>query len=221
MSINPVSTYRIQFNSNFTFADFEKIIPYLHELGVRTIYASPIFESTPLSTHGYDATDPNEINPEIGTEEQLLNISRELKKRSMYWLQDIVPNHLAFHENNNYLMDVLRNGQSSRYAHWFDILWDHPEFHDKLMVPFPGSELEKQLKLKLPDAEHYVITQWQDTDKKINYRRFFLVNGLICTNVHDNRVFSEYHELIKKLLYPKVFDGLRVDHVDGLYDPTK
>src|SRR5215216_5877763 len=113
MTINPVSTYRIQFNKDFTFTDLEKIIPYLHELGVRTVYASPIFESTPGSTHGYDTIDPRKINPEIGTEEQLVNISRELKKRNMLWLQDIVPNHLAFHEKNQRLMDVLKYGRSS------------------------------------------------------------------------------------------------------------
>lgn len=221
MSVNLISTYRIQFNSNFTFSDFEKIIPYLHKLGVKTIYASPIFESTPGSTHGYDATDPNRINPEIGTEEHLLEISKELKNRNMLLLQDIVPNHLAFHENNKYLMDVLKNGQSSAYAKWFDILWDHPEFNGKLMVPFKGSELEKQLKSDLPDAKHYVITPWEECDRRINYRRFFLVSGLICTNIQYDKVFDEYHALIKKMVDQKVFDGLRVDHVDGLYDPTK
>src|SRR5690242_10290326 len=155
MSFNPVSTYRIQFNSEFTFAHFEKIIPYLHQLGVRTIYASPVFASTPGSTHGYDATDPNKINPEIGTEEQLVRISNELKKRNMFWLQDIVPNHLAYHDNNAYLMDVFEKGQASPFAPWFDILWDHPDFNGKLMVPFPGSELEKILRSKFPDAKHY------------------------------------------------------------------
>jgi len=221
MSINPVSTYRIQFNKDFTFKDLEKIIPYLDQLGVKTIYASPVFEATPGSTHGYDGTDPNKINPEIGTEEQLKKISNELKKRNIYWLQDIVPNHLSFHGNNKWLMDVLEKGQSSRYASYFDITWSHPDFDGKLMVPFPGSDLEKQLKLKFPEAKHYVITPWQETDKRINYRRFFLVNGLICTNVQDNDVFNNYHSLIKRLVDSKIFDGLRVDHIDGLYDPTK
>src|SRR6476620_8142754 len=198
MSVNPVSTYRIQFNSNFTFSDLEKIIPYLHKLGVKTIYASPIFESTPLSTHGYDATDPNKINPEIGTEAQLLRISKELKKRDMFWLQDIVPNHLAYHENNRYLMDVLKNGQLSVYATWFDILWNHPDFNGKVMVPFKDSELEKKIRSEFPDAKNYIITPWQECDKRINYRRFFLVSGLICTNIHDDKVFDDYHTLIKK-----------------------
>ena len=66
MSINPVSTYRIQFNKDFTFKDLEKDHTLLDDLGVKTIYASPVFEATPGSTHGYDGTDPNKINPEIG-----------------------------------------------------------------------------------------------------------------------------------------------------------
>ncbi|HUR10339.1 MAG TPA: alpha-amylase family glycosyl hydrolase, partial [Flavitalea sp.] len=219
--MNPVCTYRIQFNKEFTFSHFAKIIPYLDELGVKTIYASPIFESVPGSTHGYDGTNPETINPEIGTEVELRKISAELKKRNMLWLQDIVPNHLAFHENNKWLMDVLEKGPSSEYASYFDIIWDHPEFNGKLMVPFPGSPLEKELKEKIPDGKHYVVTPWQDTDNKINYRRFFLVNGLICTNIQNDDVFADYHSLIKKLCDDKIFDGLRVDHVDGLYDPKK
>jgi maltooligosyltrehalose synthase len=65
--INPIATYRLQFHSGFTFADFEQIISYLQKLGIKTVYASPIFEATPGSTHGYDALNPHHINPEIGT----------------------------------------------------------------------------------------------------------------------------------------------------------
>jgi maltooligosyltrehalose synthase len=221
MNSNPVSTYRIQFNKDFNFSHFEKIITYLETLGVKTAYASPIFESVPGSNHGYDGTNPNKINPEIGTPEQLKRISQELKRRDMYWLQDVVPNHLAFHENNKILMDVLAKGQSSEYASFFDVIWDHPEFNGKLMVPFPGSNLEQVLKKEIPNALHYSLRPWQETDTKINYRRFFLVNGLICTNIHDDAVFNDFHALIKKLVEEKIFDGLRVDHVDGLFDPEK
>ncbi len=93
---NPVSTYRIQFHSGFTFRDFERAIPYLDKLGVRTIYASPIFEAVSGSMHGYDSVNPHRINPEVGTEAQLRAISKELTKRGMRWIQDIVPNHMAF-----------------------------------------------------------------------------------------------------------------------------
>ena len=64
---NTVATYRVQFHKGFTFSDFERIIPYLYRLGIKTIYASPIFASTPGSTHVYDVIDPLQINPEIGT----------------------------------------------------------------------------------------------------------------------------------------------------------
>jgi maltooligosyltrehalose synthase len=219
--INPVCTYRIQFHKDFNFSQFAKVIPYLRDLGVKTIYASPIFEATPGSTHGYDGTDPNKINPEIGTIEQLYNISSTLQQAKMYWLQDIVPNHLAYHQQNKWLMDVLKNGRSSEFAPFFDIIWDHPDYHGRLMVPFPGSELEKFLTDEIPGEKNYVLCSWQETDHRMNYRRFFLVNTLICTNIHDDKVFQKYHELIKELVSRNIFQGLRVDHIDGLYDPAK
>ena len=93
---DPISTYRIQFHAAFTFTDFEKTIPYLNELGIKTIYASPVYEAVPGSMHGYDGVNPNKINPEIGTIEQLRNISKTLKGLGMSWIQDIVPNHMGF-----------------------------------------------------------------------------------------------------------------------------
>ena len=97
---NPISTYRIQFHKDFTFTDFEKTIPYLQQLGVKTLYASPIFEATPGSVHGYDVVNPLTINPEIGTEESLRSLHLQLKEAGICWLQDIVPNHMAYHSNN-------------------------------------------------------------------------------------------------------------------------
>ena len=134
--INPISTYRIQFHEGFTFHDVERIIPYLDKLGVRTLYASPIVEAAPGSAHGYDSVNPQRINPEIGTEEQLRSISRQLSERGIKWIQDIVPNHMAFHPNNRWLMDVLEKGPLSPYATFFDIDWTSPVHGGRLMVPF-------------------------------------------------------------------------------------
>src|SRR5438105_4177427 len=134
---NPVATYRLQFHSEFTFDAFERIIPYLQKLGVSTIYASPVFEATPGSTHGYDGVNPHRINPEIGTEKQLKAISQKLKHDNINWLQDIVPNHMGFHQNNPWLMDLLEKGKLSLYANFFDAVWTSPLFRDEpLMVPF-------------------------------------------------------------------------------------
>src|SRR5215216_2943088 len=97
---NPIATYRLQFHKDFTFKDFEKIFSYLKKMDVSTVYASPIFESTPGSTHGYDGLNPHNINPEIGTLEELQIINKKLRAENMGWLQDIVPNHVAFDWRN-------------------------------------------------------------------------------------------------------------------------
>ncbi|MFO8001476.1 MAG: malto-oligosyltrehalose synthase [Marinilabilia sp.] len=140
---NPVSTYRLQFNKNFTFADARQQIEYLHLLGSGTIYASPIFSAVPGSDHGYDITNPHKINPEIGNEEELKKLNKSLKNRRIGWLQDIVPNHMAFSHHNKWLTDVLEKGRESAYAEVFDIDRQHPRFRSKLMVPFLGDEADR------------------------------------------------------------------------------
>lgn len=251
--LNPISTYRIQFHKDFTFKDFNRIIPYLEQLGVSTIYASPILEASPGSIHGYDTVNPHNINPEIGTLAELRAIAKRLKQLGIRWIQDIVPNHMAFHQNNAWLMDVLEKGRASAYAGFFDINWQGDE-NLPLMVPFLGSTLEEaieknELKLimrgdqirlryhetdwpvndrvndvrmplqKAIDLQYYRLCSWKETNYRINYRRFFTVNNLICLNIHHEETFTAYHQLIKSLLDEGIFQGLRVDHIDGLYDP--
>ena len=57
--------------------------------------------------------------------------------------------------------------------------------------------------------------------KKINYRRFFTVNELISVKVEELKVFNQTHELISRLVAEKKFTGVRIDHIDGLYDPAE
>ena len=250
---NPVSTYRIQFHHQFTFKDFDQLIPYLQALGIQTIYASPVLEAVPGSMHGYDTINPHRINPEIGTIEELRAIAGKLKKAGMQWIQDIVPNHMAFHPGNSWLMDVLEKGKSSAYAGFFDINWSGlPD--EPLMVPFLGTTLQeaidrgelkltalqgklflkyqetvwpvnaavKDINMPLKEAiacQYYRLCHWAETNQKINFRRFFTVNNLICLNIQHKETFTAYHQLIKTLLDEGVFQGLRVDHIDGLYHP--
>ncbi len=318
---NPVSTYRLQFHKNFNFDDFEKIVPYLQKLGVATVYASPILESTPGSMHGYDGLHPHRINPEIGTEEQLKRISLQLKKAGMQWLQDIVPNHLAFDPKNPWLNDVLEKGLRSVYAAFFDTSFTSTFFSGRLMVPFLEDALEETIRkgdlkvvfrddrvvlqyaaadyplsprsyasvlllpgknpdetirqllgqledlemldepkpyalrwneirlqlasmmkneetrvltggnleeinqkpdllLSLAEEQHYRLCAYTETESKINFRRFFTVDNLICLNIQNPEVFETYHLKIKEWIKDGVFQGLRIDHIDGLYDPV-
>ena len=262
---NPASTYRIQFHKGFTFADFEQVIPYLEKLGISTIYASPIFTSIQGSMHGYDGVDPLHINPEIGTLEQLRTITNKLKAKNMGWIQDIVPNHMAYHQTNLWLMDVLEKASSSDYKSFFDdSLTDQLLFKGPIMVPFLGSSLEKVIEnneltiekiddklwfkyadqlwpikpesypnithpdkinkdqlRQIANEQHYRLCSYQETDTRINFRRFFTVNSLLCLNIQNDEVFNKFHQLIIQLVKEGIFQGLRIDHIDGLYDPSK
>lgn len=139
----PSSTYRIQFHAGFTFHHLEEILDYLHELGISTIYASPITTATRGSQHGYDVTDALILSPDIGTERELERLAGILKKKDMNWLQDIVPNHMAFDTANTWLYDVLERGRHSEFYPFFDIDTGHSTelFGNKIMLPFLGKTL--------------------------------------------------------------------------------
>ena len=143
----PVATYRLQFGPSFGFKDALAVVPYLAQLGVSDIYASPIFKATGGSTHGYNVTDPTELNPQLGTEDDFASLAAERESHEIGWLQDIVPNHMAYSSENRFLMDVLESGLQSQYAKWFDVFRDHPdpEMRSKLLAPFLGSPVEDVL----------------------------------------------------------------------------
>jgi malto-oligosyltrehalose synthase/4-alpha-glucanotransferase len=267
---SPGSTYRIQFHQGFTLKDLKELIPYFEALKIKTIYASPLYSAVSGSMHGYDGINFGHINPEIGTTEELTELCRILREKGIYWLQDIVPNHMAYHQANSWLMDVLEKGNTSAYITYFD-LWKKDE---RILAPFLGSSLgeaiekgeikmiregqslifsyfdqhfplnfssceivtqlhpnpdtaletvnnDKAILQSLLDKQFYELCHWRETDRRINYRRFFTVNGLICINAQDNAVFSDVHRHALSLLHNGVIQGLRIDHIDGLYAPTK
>jgi (1->4)-alpha-D-glucan 1-alpha-D-glucosylmutase len=122
----PGSTYRIQFSPSFRFADARDLVPYLRELGVTDLYASPRAKARRGSTHGYDVADAVKINSELGSEEEFMSLVKRLKQYQMEMLLDIVPNHMAASPENPYWLDVLENGKASIHRNFFDIDW-HPE----------------------------------------------------------------------------------------------
>src|SRR5437764_9838649 len=89
------ATYRLQFHKGFTFRDATALIPYLARLGISHIYASPLVEARPGSTHGYDIINHNRLNPEIGTEAEFAVQVAALKAPGMGLILDIVPNPMA------------------------------------------------------------------------------------------------------------------------------
>ena len=76
----PAATYRVQFNLNFRFSDARELVPYLSELGVTDLYASPRFKARKGSSHGYDVADPQRVNSELGTEQEFEELADKLKR---------------------------------------------------------------------------------------------------------------------------------------------
>jgi (1->4)-alpha-D-glucan 1-alpha-D-glucosylmutase len=140
------ATYRIQFNENFRFADATALVPYLDDLGISHLYASPITAARPGSTHGYDVVDFNRLNPALGTEDDLRNLAGALHARDMGLIVDFVPNHMGIGgSENRYWLSVLEWGPESAFADWFDIDWTahlpgppHHPHTGKVLVPFLG-----------------------------------------------------------------------------------
>ncbi len=137
----PLSTYRLQLTSAFTFADAQARLPYLAALGVSHLYLSPILTAAPGSTHFYDVVDHSQVSAELGGEARLRSLASAARELGMGLIADLVPNHMsvptpAFH--NKTLWSVLAEGPESPYAHWFDMDWDTG---DSLLMPVLGQRI--------------------------------------------------------------------------------
>ena len=140
-------TYRFQFNRNFTFQQAIALIPYLKALGVSHCYASPLLKAREGSPHGYDITDHQQLNQEIGSPKDFETLAEALNVQGMGLILDIVPNHMGAGKDNPWWMDVLENGPSSLYADYFDIDW-HPmteDLQNKILLSILGDSYGKIL----------------------------------------------------------------------------
>jgi (1->4)-alpha-D-glucan 1-alpha-D-glucosylmutase len=157
----PRATYRLQFNRSFTFRDAAAVVPYLAELGVSDLYASPYLQARPGSMHGYDITNHEALNPEIGTEADHLRLSGLLREHGLGHLLDIVPNHMGIAAGSNpWWMNVLENGPASPFARYFDVDWNPrtPELAGKVLLPVLGDQYGRvleagELKLVYEDGQ--------------------------------------------------------------------
>ncbi len=342
----PAATYRLQFNAGFTFADAKKLVGYLSDLGISDIYASSYVAAKEGSVHGYDVVNQTILNKEVGNEETYLALIEELQRHGMGHILDFVPNHMCIESCDNvWWMDVLENGMSSPYAHFFDIDWEPVKkgLTGKVLLPFLGDQygkvleggglqllfregafymhvnslqipveprsylqilqhrldalkerfpreaapLEEMLSIEtalqhLPPATErdpeimqerhrekeiikkrlwqlcqesgevvafieenvkifngskgepesfdlldkllrdqvYRLSYWRVATEEINYRRFFDINSLAAIRMENESVYHLTHQLLFRLIREGKVTGVRIDHVDGLYDPV-
>lgn len=66
----------------------------------------------------------------------------------------------------------------------------------------------------------YLLALWRTASQRINYRRFFDINQLAGVRMDRPDVFARCHRRLAQLIVDDQVHGLRLDHVDGLYDPA-
>lgn len=167
----PLSTYRIQLGKNYTFIDMRKSIDYLYDLGITDIHASPILQAMPGSWLCYDMINFSKINPEIGRLDEFKRMSRDLRKLGIGWIQDLVPDQMAYNSFNPYMEDIMLRGEQSKFSSFFDILWERKNdpHLGKICAPFLAGSFEnailsgdlsltKKMKLKYRDMT-FPLTQ--------------------------------------------------------------
>lgn len=87
---------------------------------------------------------------------------------------------------------------------------------------FPVAKGTESLPLSvLIERQHYRLAHWKVADEELNYRRFFDVGTLAGLRIEQEEVFQATHALILDLVQTGYIDGLRVDHPDGLANPTE
>ena len=145
-SAPPRATYRLQFNADFTFAQAREIVPYLAELGISHVYASPIETAKTGSTHGYDVVDHTRINPALGGMEGFEALCEALHAHGMGLLLDIVPNHMGIEGGENgWWNSVLEFGRASPQATSFDIDWSREGAGGRVLLPVLGTPYPEAL----------------------------------------------------------------------------
>ncbi|MCI0546947.1 MAG: malto-oligosyltrehalose synthase, partial [Candidatus Rokubacteria bacterium] len=158
------ATYRLQLGRALGFDGVAELVPYLDALGISDVYLSPCFKATPGSPHGYDVTDHNALNPELGGEAGFQRMAAAIGAAGLGLLLDVVPNHMGVAgDSNPWWTDVLENGAAAPTAVAFDIDWApaKAELRDKVLLPFLpdqyGRVLEAQeLRLELVEGALFV-----------------------------------------------------------------
>ena len=203
----------------FTFDDAIAVLDYLDDLGVSHLYLSPILTAVEDSTHGYDVTDPTAVSPALGGPEGLARLSAAARQRKIGLIVDVVPNHLGVDQpqQNRWWRDVLEHGRSSPYASYFDIDWDLDR-DGRIVLPVLGSDDDEPPPGYPADRSHYRPIGWRNGI--CGYRRFFSITSLAGLRQEDRAVFDATHVEVKRWFAEGLVDGIRIDHPDGLSNPT-
>ena len=84
----------------------------------------------------------------------------------------------------------------------------------------PGKAVSWRRLHALLEEQAYRLASWRTAADEINYRRFFNINDLAGIRIELPELFERAHRLVLTLVTEGRLHGLRIDHIDGLYDPA-
>ncbi|MCF7972119.1 MAG: malto-oligosyltrehalose synthase [Methylococcaceae bacterium] len=103
------------------------------------------------------------------------------------------------------------------------LCWDNPNltrFIELRVAKINQTNADHDALHTLLEQQAYRLAYWHVAGDEINYRRFFDINDLAGLRAEDEAVFTATHCFILSLIEQGKIQGLRIDHADGLYDPT-
>ena len=123
-------------------------------------------------------------------------------------VRDLVQNETVI-ENSRFLKDTLVRLRE-----------ESPEFARAMDESIARFNANPDLLDRVAAAQCYRLAYWRVASETINYRRFFDVTDLVGIRVENPEVFEARNRLILDLITQKKVTGVRIDHIDGLFDPT-
>ena len=132
-----------------------KNLDYLEDLGVTALWMTPVLtnDMPQASYHGYANTENYEIDPRFGTVDTYRELGKELHRRNMKLVHDVVPNHVGL-----YHWTVI-DRPSSDWLHEWDT-FTQTTYKDQTMFDPYGTQADKDLMEKgwfvetMPDLNH-------------------------------------------------------------------
>ncbi|MEO8050152.1 MAG: malto-oligosyltrehalose synthase [Acidobacteriota bacterium] len=222
----PVSTYRLQLNRSFPFAEAQRLAPYLTSLGITEYYCSSFLAARSGSTHGYDLCDHSRINPELGGREAFQRFSDTLRENGFGLILDFVPNHMSTDPAENlWWRNVLENGPSSPYATSFDIDWApvKTELRNKVLLPVLGEQygvaLESgELQIVFENGQFHL--RYFDLNLPLNPRR---LHALLSHNLEsfvasvggENQQLNEFQSILFHLKHLPAYTETGVEMMES------
>jgi (1->4)-alpha-D-glucan 1-alpha-D-glucosylmutase len=177
---------------------------------VSDVYTSPYFQANPDSLHGYDIADHNKLNAAIGSRAEYDEWVADLHAHRMGQVLDFVPNHVGIADSRNqWWMDVLENGPSSRYAPYFDIDWQplKSDLRNKVLLPILsdqyGRVLERgELQVRFEEGTFYLLYRGRTLPIAPGTYRYILEIALKnLANQKNEDFYAELQSILTALEY--------------------